>query len=356
MSGRRNKKSKYYSRSYSKPLFDPQRLLYFSTTNQRIGKVIRPKSSAVNNSTVITKRDQRQVLDDLNETKSYRLQRKGKEGFPTCYFTVFDTFNSIDIQHEFENNFSNYLLSFPFSSFKDPHERTDTFLSNFQPYTPSLCSPYKVHHKLRLNISQKQADDVVNLYAFILKPDEIAAFTHLPDEDALNALVSTAFYHMEIPLNDMNKGTLEIRIDSSFFKFFNSLHQQQVINNYVFNFPSADNITETETSVVINEAAQTFPETQLSNELQTRFKKYLDQLTNRYEMQRIPTPGPNPKSYSLVESLEPEPLIDPINDGSHLYICFSAFIIRTTVSYTSIPFSHEFELEAIEINPYLNEQ
>ena len=44
---RKKKTSKFYKRSYSKPMFDPQRLLYFSTTNQRLGKVIRPKTYAI---------------------------------------------------------------------------------------------------------------------------------------------------------------------------------------------------------------------------------------------------------------------------------------------------------------------
>ena len=97
MSGRRSKKSKFYTRSYSKPLFDPQRLLYFSTTNQRLGKVIRPKSSAVRNVPKITKENVQEILDDLNETKSFRIEKGPFNGSPVSYYEQIDHHETVDI-------------------------------------------------------------------------------------------------------------------------------------------------------------------------------------------------------------------------------------------------------------------
>ena len=98
MSGRRYRKSKSHNRSYSKPLFDPQRLLYFSTTNQRLGKVIRPKwfegdavvilQARIHSGDYVTKRRYR-VTVPAEKSKAYATDMACNERkLKSCPYTV----------------------------------------------------------------------------------------------------------------------------------------------------------------------------------------------------------------------------------------------------------------------------
>lgn len=358
MSGRRSKKSKYYSRSYSKPLFDPQRLLYFSTTNQRIGKVIRPKSSAVNNTSVITKEQEEQILEDLNETKSFRLQREGKLGFPICRFKIGEVLNSIDIQGKIEEHHGNWVLSFPFTNFiNEEFKKTDKFVKNFQPFTPSICSPTKVSNTCFFGLGTKRPGDVLHYCLFLLNGADIEPMLLLPDNDALTALMPYCFYHFQVPFNDVNKTKLELGTDSSYFTFYQTPGPGgAAINKYMFYIPSGDYHLETSDTMKFPAGPVVIAETDLSPELATRFVQYINQLNESYELTRISIPLTDHRHYMISESLDPNPTFDTSQGSLHYYICCSVYLVRTDPANTEIPFTHDFEMEGIEINPYLNEQ
>ena len=167
MSGRKYRKSKYHNRSYSKPLFDPQRLLYFSTTNQRLGKVIRPKSSAIRNNPTIKKDQVQDVFDDLNETKSFRIQDNKKKGMPICLFHQHDEYESIDWDPMYSYLASLCCNSYPLTSLRYTHH-LDKFIKNFQPFTPSLCYPIRLLQRISIDISDKQQNDQLHFQVYIV--------------------------------------------------------------------------------------------------------------------------------------------------------------------------------------------
>lgn len=142
---RRRKTSKFkQSRSYSKPLFDPQRLLYFSTYNQRQGKVIRPKSSAVSQISVTqTVDDQDRTLESLNQTLQFRvMNRDGYKQASMVYkfndangYNGFTKYRDSQIDNYFDRTCPDYEL------IKTGDLRL--FLHSFAPYTPNLATSVK---------------------------------------------------------------------------------------------------------------------------------------------------------------------------------------------------------------------
>ena len=356
MSGRRSKKSKYYSRSYSKPLFDPQRLLYFSTTNQRIGKVIRPKTSAVNNTKVITKDDEKQILDDLNETKSFRLQRKGKTGFPICRLDKEDNMNSIDIQGLIVSQRFNFNFSFPMTTFLNNIEDSEGFVKNFQPYTPSLFSTIKQLHSFRLDINDKVAGDVLEFYMFILNGSDMEAFAHIPDIEALQVLLPFSFYHFQVPLASINKRYLSIATNQDYITHYVQGSYPEIQHHYIINLPKPDYTYEATETYYFPSGVVEFTQSQLTEECAARFSAYLEQQRESYELIRIAKRPGEHIDYQITESIDPDPLFDMNNDSQHFYICCSIFLTRTNALTTQIPIRHTLELEGIEINPYLIEQ
>ena len=236
MSGRRYRKSKSHNRSYSKPLFDPQRLLYFSTTNQRLGKVIRPKSSAIRNTPTIKKDQVQDVFNDLNETKSFRIEGK-KKGMPICLFHQHDEYESLDFDPLFTNLTNMCCVSYPLSSLKQT-EHLDSFLKNFQPFTPSLCYPIRLLQRISVDISQKQPGDLIHYQVYLCTKDQIEYLSNLPLTDSLTALQNFRLYNLTIDCDSMTKQQIDIEAEfQDMLYWIEHDEEENPYSVYRFKFP-----------------------------------------------------------------------------------------------------------------------
>ena len=211
MSGRRSKKSKFYSRSYSKPLFDPQRLLYFSTTNQRLGKVIRPKSSAVRNVPKITKENVQEILDDLNETKSFRIEKDNFNGMPISYFEQIDKHETVDINPLYNNHEALCCISLPLTYVYDQDQK-EMFSKNYQPYTPSLFYPVHVYNQFYFDITNKVTGDVLYQNYYIIPKSEYSYMLGLPGDDFIHELEEYRSYTFSVNLDDVEQSRVDNHI------------------------------------------------------------------------------------------------------------------------------------------------
>lgn len=140
---RKKKTSKFYKRSYSKPMFDPQRLLYFSTTNQRLGKVIRPKTYAIGSSPTQSVQDQNDVLENLNNTKMFRTVNQRGQNYYYSIFNdrVFTLSGILPYNNEFDKT---YRISIDPTDF-DPGSSSNLnlFKHSFYPFTPNQLNIIK---------------------------------------------------------------------------------------------------------------------------------------------------------------------------------------------------------------------
>lgn len=201
---RRRKTSKFkHSRSYSKPLFDPQRLLYFSTYNQRQGKVIRPKSSAVSQTSVTQSvDDQDKTLESLNQTLQFRV--KNRDGFKQA--SMFYTFNDSPGYNGFirynDSIIDNYIdRTCPDYQLIQTGELR-LLLHTFAPYTPNLATSIQNNNTITISRPEdpytRNAD--IHFIRGIIDIDQIDPENHIlttNDIEVIDDINLQSFTHWE---------------------------------------------------------------------------------------------------------------------------------------------------------------
>lgn len=358
MSGRRYRKSKYHNRSYSKPLFDPQRLLYFSTTNQRLGKVIRPKSSAVRNNPTIKKDQVQDVFTDLNETKSFRIEGK-KKGMPICLFHQHDEYESLDFDPLYESLATLSCISYPLSSLKQT-EHLDQFVKNFQPFTPSLCFPIRLLQRISVDISNKQAGDEIIYQVYLIDKSQLENIRNLPSPDSLNALTPFRLYNLTISLNGAQKNQIDIEAEYQDMMYWIE-HDEQENPYSVFRFklPQAETMQVEENRVYFPATDRTFPSNNISPAMADLLENLYQQQLLNYSMWRYPPPQSEHVRVSLVRDLfEVNNAIGKIQESTNtdVFIFSYCYLNRPGASANPMPCEYMFSVEGYEINPVLSAQ
>ena len=259
---RKKKTSKFYKRSYSKPMFDPQRLLYFSTTNQRLGKVIRPKTYAIGSSPTQSVQDQNDVLENLNNTKMFRTVNQRGQNY---YYSIFnDRIFTLSGIVPFNNdtnkryNISLYPTDFETEGTTD----LNLFKHSFYPFTPNQLNIIKGTYTI--TISRPGQLGVRCNYEM---KEVIRDIPHDHDSDPIQTVTIPSFFYLDSCFSDTIE-TINLVIET--YSYYNiDLDPPEQIANMIFKVFPAD-LTDTETmtykrsdhSVTYHNNAQTVSEIQ----------------------------------------------------------------------------------------------